>query len=74
MACRADSAVSSDGGKRPLEGGEEEASRKAPRTEEKKMEDIGTTVSCNPKIAWHTSTTERMVPSNSGSSTLKYIV
>ena len=56
MACRADSAVSSDG-KRPLEGGEEEASRKAPRTEEKKME--YTTVSCNPMLVRHPSTTER---------------
>ena len=59
MACRADSAVSSDGGKRPLEGGEEEASRKAPRTEEKKMEYIDTTVSCNPKLVRHPSATER---------------
>ena len=59
MACRADLAGCAVGGKRPLEVGEEEAARKAPRTEEKKMEYIDTTVSCNPKLVRHPYTTER---------------
>ena len=38
---------------------EKEAARKAPKTEEKKMEDVETTVSCKPKLVRHPSTAER---------------
>ena len=38
---------------------EEEAARKAPKIEEKKKEDVETTVSCKPKLLRHPSTTER---------------